>query len=78
MGLPEIFLQHQVAFGDDDQTAVLRVGAFGCVVGLLEPVEIDAGEDASFGLIFRRAPAALGVRRWEVFCRTEGDAEEAK
>jgi hypothetical protein len=38
MGLAEIFLEDQVAFRDDDQSAVLRVGAFDGAVGLLEAI----------------------------------------
>ncbi len=78
MGFAEIFLEHEVAFADHDQTAVLRVRTFGRVVGLFEAVEVDASEGASFGLILWRAPAALGVRGREVFRRTEGDAEKAE
>ena len=48
------------------------------MVGLLEPIEVDASEGSGFRLILRGAPASLGVRGREVFRRTEGDAEKAE
>ena len=36
------------------------------MVGLFEAIQVDAGERAGFGLVLRRAPAALGVGRREV------------
>ena len=80
MGFAEILLQYQVALGDDNQPAVLGVGAFDGAVGLFELIHVYAGESAGFRLVLRRAPAALSVGGRKVVggARREGEEGEEK
>ena len=78
MGFAEIFLEDQVAFGDHDQPAVIRVRAFDRVVGLFEAIEVNPRQGAGLRGVLGRPPAPLGVGRREVVGGTRRKGEEGE